>query len=280
MTTTTWHARPELLARFATAPDTIDGTAASSVEQHLMACAACRAVVAAAADPAETAGSWVAVADVIDRPRPSAVERVLAALGVSAGMARLVAATRELRVAWLVTVAGLVVLAVGLARADGSDGPFLVIAPLVPLAAVLLGFVPVADPGGEAGVATPVHGVGLTLRRVVAVVVPALVLVSLGAVAVPGVAGGGVTWLLPGLALAVGALAAATFVRVSVSAGGLGACWVALLGVLSVLDGGVAVGDTFPFAVAGQVTALALLALATAVLTGRRSRFSTLEVGW
>ena len=51
-------------------------------------------------------------------------------------------------------------------------------------------------PGGEAGVATPVQGVGLAWRRVVAVVVPALGLVSLGAVAVPGVAGGGVTWLL------------------------------------------------------------------------------------
>ncbi|MET0728806.1 MAG: hypothetical protein ABWZ76_10970 [Acidimicrobiales bacterium] len=278
---TTWHAPADVLVRFATAPELLDEPTASSVEQHVIACAPCRSAVAAAATgEADLAASWEAVSDLIDRPRTAWPERLLGRLGTSPGTARLVAATRELRVTWLVAVIGLAGLAVALAHTQGSDGPFLIVAPLVPLMAVTLAFLPVGDPGGEASAATPSFGAQLVLRRVVAVVAPALAVVALAALAAPEIAGGSPIWLLPGLALALGALALSTYVRATIAAGALGLVWVGLWIGLTRSAELLAVRESVVFRPAGQVAALTIALASLAVVHLRRAQFSTLEVSW
>jgi hypothetical protein len=277
---TTWHAAPDLLVRYATEPEALTDASASSLEQHLIACPQCRAGVASAVPVVAHTATWDSIADVIDRPRQSATERVLRWLGMTPGIARVVAGTKALRAAWVVAVFGLTALAVLLARAGASDGPFLALAPLAPLFAVVVSFLPVSDPGGEAGTASPLHGAGLAARRVVAVVTPAVAVVAIASLVAPGVAGGAPLWLLPGLALALGTLALATFVRVTVAAGGLTALWIALLTASAASPRAPALEDVVVFHATGQVACLCVTVVAVTLLFIRRSRFATLEVTW
>jgi hypothetical protein len=280
---TAWHAPPDLLARFATASASLDDVTASSIEEHLLSCATCRAEVArtvVAVEPDVLVDSWAAVVDVIDRPRASVVERFLRRLGLGSAAARLVAATAELRWAWLVTTFGLTAVALGLALRSDSDSPFLVIAPLIPLVAVLLGFSPVAEPGGEAGTAAPLHGAGLVARRIVAVLVPALVVVGARSLLAAEHLAAAPLWLLPGLALAFTTLALSTYVRVTLAATLATLGWVAAVLAVVARNRGVDLGDTQLFRSPGQVVAALVAATALAVVTARRDRFSTLEVAW
>ena len=278
---TTWHAPTDTLSRFARHPESLDEITASSVEQHLIGCADCRAAVAGAADPLSLQSSWDEIADVIDRPTHTFAERVLNRLGMPPDLARAVGATPGMRLAWFATTALLAVAAIAAARDAGSDAPFLVLAPLVPLGAVLLAFFPTEEPGGEAATATPMFGAALVMRRVVAVLVPTFLILAVSGLAQPHLAAGGALWVLPGLALVVGSLALATVIRITSAAALLAFGWVALLASVSVLDGrSIALADTQVFDTAGQGVALALAVVATIWLYARRDRFSTLEVTW
>jgi hypothetical protein len=275
-----WHVSPDVLDRYARRPELLDDITASSVEQHLIACADCRAAVAGMADPAALGASWAAVVDEIDQPRSWAAEGVLTRLGVPADLSRLVAATPGLRIAWLAAVLVVAAAAVLAARQHGDDGPFLVIAPLVPLAAVAVAYLPVAEPAGEAGVAAPLHGAGLALRRTLAVLVPTIVVLALVGLALPVVGSWSFAWVLPGLGLAAASVALATFVRVPVAVGATAVLW------LMVLMGSRARGVRGPIAEAavfelpGQLVSVAVVLLAAAVIVGRRDRFETVEVTW
>jgi len=278
---TTWHAPADALVQFARSPETIDEVTASSVEQHLVACAACRAVVAEATDVAERRRSWAEVVDAIDQPHANLPERLLVRLGMPSDMARVVGATPGLRIAWLATAALLAAAAIATSRDAGSDTAFLVLAPLVPLGAVALTFLPAEEPGGEAAMATPFAGAGLVLRRSVAVLAPTFAILALAGLAQPDLTAGGARWVLPGLALSVGSLALATYVRVTSATTALAVGWVVLVGLVSLQDGRHGpVADTVVFGVVGQLTAAALVLAATGALYLRRDRFSTMEVTW
>jgi hypothetical protein len=278
---TTWHAPPDTLARFARHPESLDDVTASSVEQHLVVCADCRSAVAGAVDPVELEHSWAEVADVIDRPMRTFSERVLERVGLPSDLARVVGATPGLRLAWLATTVLLAAAAIATARDTGSDAPFLVIAPLVPLGAVLLAFFPAEEPGGEAAAAAPMYGAALVMRRVIAVLVPTFLILAVAGLAQPQLAAGGALWVLPGLALVLGSLALATVVRITVAASALAMTWLTLLASVSVLDGrAISLADTAVFGAVGQVAALAIALVAAVGLYARRDRFSTLEVTW
>ena len=272
-----WHAPAGLLARFAAEPHSIDDVTAASLETHLVACPACRAGVASTAR-LDVAASWDAVADRIDRPRASLAERLLERLGVGGGLARLVSATPALRLAGLALIAGLAAAAVLLAREADAGGPFLVLAPLVPLATVAATFAPAADPAGEAGVATPVHGAGLALRRASVVLGTTFVLLGLASVGVPGLGLESAAWVLPALALALGSLALGTWWRVEHCVAGLAVFWLATIASLRLVEGRhFALGESAAFSASGQFTAVAVAFLAAAILTARSDRFATLE---
>jgi hypothetical protein len=278
---TTWHAPPDTLARFARTPESLDAATASSLEQHLVACADCRAVVAGAAEPLALGESWAGIADEIDRPRTTVVERLLERLGMPGDTARIVGATPGLRLAWLATTILLAAAAIAAARDTGSDSAFLVLAPLVPLGSVLLAFLPAEDPAGEAAIATPMHGATLVMRRTVAVLVPTFLILAIAGLALPDLTAGAALWILPGLALALGTLVLATYVRAPVGAATLAIGWLALLASVSVLDGRrVPLIDTPVFGLVGQAVAFALILVFAAGLYARRDHFSTMEVTW
>ncbi len=275
---TTWHASFDDLRQFASAPDHLDPTAAASLELHLLTCAECRAAVAAGSAPEATAASWDVIADRIDRPVPSLVERLLRRMGVAETHARLVAATRPLQLAWLAALALAVAAAVLAAQTADSDGPFLVVAPIIPLVAVALAFAPGADPAGAAGLAAPVSGAGLVLRRAVAVLVATLGVLALGALALPELAVADAAWVVPALALSLGALALSTWFRAESAAVLLGIVWLTSLW-LAALPGHPPppVIQLAPLAAPGQLVSVGVAVIAVAVLTARRQTFAVVR---
>lgn len=278
MTNIDWHAPPDLLARFAHDPAAVDDMSAASVEAHLVVCAACRRQMTAAVSPARVTASWDAIADRIDQPLPTLLERVLRRIGFADSFGRLLAATPALQGAGLLAVCVLAAGAVMLSLIAKAEGPFLVLAPLVPLAAVAASFAPAADPAGEAGVATPMHGAGLVVRRAVAIVGVTFGVFGAAALALPNFGPAAAAWVLPALALTVGTLALGTWLRVEVAVAVLTGAWLA--GVWSAwwLAGpDIPLADSAPFSVGGQMTAAVVAVTAATIAATRRGHFATLE---
>ena len=96
-----WHLDPDLAGRYAHGK--VGDVLAASVEQHLLACGSCRALVPA--DPGRLDTVWGEVLDTVQAPRQGLLERTMRRLGLSAPTARLLAATPSLRGAWLTGVA-------------------------------------------------------------------------------------------------------------------------------------------------------------------------------
>jgi hypothetical protein len=268
-----WHAPAAVLARYLDEPEALDEPTAASLEQHLLACPACRHAAAELGDRELVAASWARVADIVDRPRASATERVLRAIGSRDDHARLVAATPVLRTTTAVLALGLAAVAAIVARVGGTDGPFLVLAPVAPLAAVALAFAAGADPAGEVAVVTPVHGAGLVLRRAGAVLGATCVLLGLASAALPEPGLAALAWALPALACALGSLALATWWRIEAVAATVAATWVVGLTVLRVMSG--SVGDTFVFRPPGQAVAVLATAVAAYGLVARREQLGS-----
>lgn len=278
MTDHTWHASTEQLHGLANHPELIEQTTAASLEAHLIGCDTCRRDLAAAADPVTIAMSWEALTDRIDQPRRSLVERALVLLGARSGWARLIAATPGLRASGVAGIALVTAAAVAMARGLGAEGPFLAAAPLVPLAAVAVSFRPGADPIGEASAATPMHGIGLVLRRAVAILAVTFALLGVAALALPNLDSEAAGWVLPALALSVGAIALSTWIRLETAVTVLGGGWLFTLATIWWLAGrDVVAVHSQSFVLATQLTALAVAVIAMAVVGARRDRLATLE---
>ena len=281
MTSRDWHVPAPLLAQVLDDPRTLDDWTASSLEAHLMSCAACRRRLTAAAPPAAAAAvaaSWAAIADRVDQPRSTLVEQLLHRLGVGNGTERLLTATPAVRAAGLLAVGIVALAAIALSLTTQAVGTFLMLSPLVPLAAVAATFAPAADPAGEAGIGTPLHGAGLVLRRAAVVLGASFGVLEAVALALPGMGSMAAAWVLPAIALALGALALGTWLRAEVAVGVLAAGW--LLTVWSVswaIDHRTPIVDSATFSAAGQAIALAVAVAAAAVAAVRRDRYATLE---
>jgi hypothetical protein len=276
--TTDWHAATGTLIRFAEDPGGLDPATAASVEAHLVACSSCRRSLADVSDPATLQASWQPIADRIDQPRPHTVERLLRRGGVGEETARLVSATPALSVAWLAAMTLVAAAAVWASRLAGADGPYLLIAPIAPLAAVAITFASVTDPAGEAGIPTPMNGVDLFLRRAVAVLVPAFLVLGAFGLGLPSFAGA-VAWVLPALALTLASLALGTWWRLELTATGLALAWLVAVTAIRRLQGqAVAFADSMVFSASGQIAFLVLGIVAGLVLAVRHDRLVALEV--
>ncbi|MCZ7528921.1 MAG: hypothetical protein M5U31_00385 [Acidimicrobiia bacterium] len=122
-------------------------------------------------------------------------------------------------------------------------------------------------------------GTGLALRRAVAVLTAAFVVLTIGTLALPGLGSAPLGWVTPALALAVGSLAIGTWVRVEIAVACLAGAWVVGVGALRYVDGpGHPFADTAVFSAVGQGVALGLAVLAAVVLVTRADRYTTLEV--
>lgn len=270
----TWHTNDELLARYV--DDRLDDARALSVEAHLLACEACRAAVADHLDAEPLERVWDAVVAEIVAPVPGPVERLLRRLGVRDHLARLLAATPSLQLSWFaaLTVAlGFAVVAAHARPGPWGAWPFLVLAPLVPVAGVAATYGPAMDPTHEIGVAAPMHSFRLLLVRAVAVLATSLPLTGLVALALPGLHWTAAAWLLPALALTLATLATSTVVAPLAAAGSVTFTW------LAVVSASVHLAETrlALFGPFGQLAFVVVAAIAVAVPAVRHHRFETLQ---
>lgn len=195
---TDWHAAETDLAAYLTGSTT--PLIAASVETHLLACADCRDRLSRIADDGERDEAWDRLADAIDRPTPSLLQRLTRG---HAAMAATVATPLTLRAALLaVVLVGLIPLAPALFAGEAGLALLLVLAPLAPTAAVAVSYRTWADPAGEITLSTPSAGLRLVAMRALVVALAALPL----AVGVVWLADTPVrlafAWCLPGVALA------------------------------------------------------------------------------
>jgi hypothetical protein len=197
-----WHIHDEILSAY------FDGTVgdahAASVEAHLLRCAQCRDAVAARTDRRVHADSWAGLLERVDRPRITLTERVLRAVGVPDGLARLTAGAPTLRRAWL--VAGLGILGLALLVAWLGSGPagtvlFIVTAAGAPAVGVALTYGPRVDPAGDLAAVAPFSAVRLLLLRTLVVLCSWLPGAALLAIGLPQHAGIALLWFLPAIAL-------------------------------------------------------------------------------
>ncbi|MEU4238312.1 zf-HC2 domain-containing protein [Actinoplanes sp. NPDC026619] len=265
---TDWHADDALLSAYA--QGRLDRARAASVEQHLAGCALCRGGIASHADPALLARAWVDVVDVLDRPRQSAFERVLIALGLSTHAARLATGASAARRAW---VAGCMLVAAFAIVARYTDGRatiwFLTVAPLVPLTGVALAYGPGAFPMYDVVAAAPYPRIRLVLLRCLPVLPMTALLLVVGGVVLPGTAQAAL-WLLPGLALAVLGLAVERFVGARTSIIGLAGLWISAVTAARVSTGSVL--SAFSPAVQVLSLVIVIVAVTAAVIGAGRTR--------
>jgi hypothetical protein len=224
------HVATGLLERYAHGGAGLGADVVWAVEAHLEACGGCRD----------------RLGETVTRQSPDTVallERVRA--GLAAGVARSPRMpARRLprlpgRALWwappaLLPRVGMTVLvvlaALGLDVADGAAGRWpslvLLLAPVAPLLGVAAAWSRGLDPAYELVVASPRAGLWMVLRRtlaVLAVVIPTLTLVGWVVDASPA------RWLLPCLALTVGALALGELVGLYRASTGLALGWAAVV---------------------------------------------------
>jgi hypothetical protein len=232
---TSWHIGEDLLRRYVSQTDSVDEGAL--VEQHLLACADCRARVGAAADVIDLAAAWDRTRDLLELPTPSRFERLLQRVGLPAHEARLVAVATAFRGVWLVGAAAALAFA-GLAAAVGRGAGgwlFLAVAPIVPCLVVAAGYDPWLDPALEPELATSYPALRLILLRTMAVLALALPTMLLIGLFVPGPAP--FAWLLPAVGFVAVVLAASTWISPLLAAVAVSSGWFGLIWVLATSSG-------------------------------------------
>ncbi|MER5961151.1 zf-HC2 domain-containing protein [Streptomyces sp. NPDC002057] len=237
--TSPWHVTETLAAHYArgTAPE----TDAWSLEKHVESCGGCAARVSAAVRSGAAGPVLASVRDELltslgHRPAPAAAPggalRHAPVAGSPPGRrARFWwAVGPALRGSWVVAVLLVVGGAFALAHGAGFRGArslLLAVSPLLPLAGVAVSYGRHADPLYEITAATPSGGLRLLLTRTAAVLAVCVPLLTAAGALLPPVAGfpGAAAWLLPGLALTLGALALGSFVGCRAAAATLGGGW-------------------------------------------------------
>ena len=255
---------------------------AAAIEAHLMMCAGCRndfAVVAGSADAIDRSDHpdrmWSAVLDRVDRPPRSLMERALLGLGLRPHVARVLAVTPALRLAWFTAVAMVTGLALMAGHLDGGDPwPLLVIAPLLPLAGVATAYGPRFDPTYEIGIATPSSGLRMTLLRTIAVLATSIPLLLVATLVAPGGGSTSFLWLLPCLALVSGTLALSSWIPVERAGIAVGLTWwVAVIALVHRGRAGDFVTRSIIFGPSGQLVMALIAALCVTAIAVRRQHF-------
>ena len=229
MTTQSWHTTSDELRDYVT--DGSRSLAAASIEAHLLACADCRATLAAERRSARsttdaiphTEQMWARIADRID-VRRWPLRSASRTLHVSLASPPLLAATVGVAVALLVAVG-----VVSVASPHWSLPVLLAFAPLAPVVAAVVAFQPGSDPAGQLTEATPLAGTRLALLRALLATVLSLVSGILASTLTAMPFDMVTLWLLPGVAFAAIILASATLLNPTRVAAPLMAGWAALV---------------------------------------------------
>jgi hypothetical protein len=171
--------------------------------------------------------------DRIDATERPWSERVLVRCGLHEADARALLAAPSLRWAWWLAVTAAAVL--GLLVAGDTHDPealFLVLAPVVPLAATAAAYAPGLDPAFGLVAATPYRTMRLLLARSLAVGLVAVLAVAGAALALPARDLTSVVWLLPSVALTLLVLSLAPRLGTGAAAAVVAVGWLGVVGGL------------------------------------------------
>jgi hypothetical protein len=236
-----WHLDEQTWTAYAGGQLNPDAEAA--VEQHVTSCPRCRTGAPAVAD---VGAIWTEVHTEITRPRPPWPLRLLAGRGIAESDLVVVSAARDLLRSWSVAVGCAILCAVLTALVPvrlpgGPPALFLIIAPLIPVVAVVAAY-DATDPFREVTETTPYSKLRLALLRTAAALTAAIPLTVAVAVVVPALHGLFAAWLLPGLALTVTTLILLTWLTAWIASAVVGAGWLVVASALAGSMGTVATG--------------------------------------
>lgn len=264
MTTTEgWHPDPALLE--ACAHDRLPPAADLAVESHLAGCATCRAnlvVPDLARDEL-----WAGVRRRVATPRPGLLHRLLVDGGVDPGDVVLVDAAGALRIPWALSLGGSLAVGTvaGQVPAALGDAAFLLLAPLVPVLAVVAAY-DATDTLRELSATTSHSRLRVALVRTLAVLLVALPSMLLVSLAVPVLGALAWVWLLPSLGLTSTTLALIHHWPARLAGGVVAGGWAV---VVSALAGGGS-ASTLATAAGQGAIALATTALVVALIAASR----------
>jgi len=232
---TGWHLDGAMLRRYVEQTDSL--AEGASAEQHLLACAPCRARVNAAVDVIDLAAVWHRTRDAVEVPPPSVFERLLRVAGLPGHEARLVAVASAFRGVWLTGVAAVLAFAALAAAVGHARGLwlFLAVAPVVPCLVVASSYDPRLDPALEPELVTPYPALRLILLRTIAVLALALPTVLLLGLFIPTEEP--FAWLLPAVGFVAVVLAASTWVSPLRAAIAVSLAWLGVVGLLEARAG-------------------------------------------
>jgi hypothetical protein len=214
------------------------GAEALSAEAHLIACAPCRAALPSAASSARLERIWLDLRARVDLSTIGPIERAAIRVGIRPTTARILVATPSLRRPWLIAVAFTLGFAVIASHTIASgDLPFLVLAPMLPVAGVAVSFGSRGDAAWEIGLATPLGGFPLMLIRSGAVLTATTGMAGLAALLLPEFGLLSLAWLLPSFALVVlTLLVSATGAETTRVAAGVCTGWVVVVALAALLS--------------------------------------------
>lgn len=265
----TWHVDDDLWRRYAGGQ--LEPILEDSIDTHVQACATCQAAASSHAAGLPIDAVWAAVAVRVAEPSPTLGRRVARAAGFSDADAALLSAS-SLALPWSLAVAAALASAVAAAALPAfSDAAFVLLAPLVPVLAVVAAF-DATDPLRELQTVTPYSKLRLALLRAGAAIAVALPVTLAVGLVVPGLRPLAFVWLLPSLALTAGTLLALTWLTAWRAGVVVAASWtlvvVAFAGAdhLAALTG--IAGTLVLVAVAGSLGAAFTLRSSTARLRG------------
>lgn len=196
------------------------------------------------------------------------LEAALVRIGFRDHAARLLAATPALRGSWLGSQTLVLGFAVVASRARGLT-PFLVLAPLLPLAGIAAAYGPHADPIHEISRAAPTSTFRLVLWRAAAVLSTTAALAAVAGVAIPPRTWMTAAWVLPSLAVTITSLALGTFVEPLRAAAAVAFIWIGTtIGVAASAAGALTL-----FRGPAQITFSIVAVAGSAVIVRRRDRF-------
>ena len=230
MNSVSWHCDADLVQQYASGRTNL--AVSASIEAHLVACAACRSLLAGGTGSADLEQIWTGIRATIERPTLPPVLRLLRRIGLSERDGVLLSASQSLRGPWTLATSAILVFAAAASFPGQMIGQalYLLVAPLVPVLGVVAAFA-AGDTTAELTGPTPYSKTRLALLRTLAVIVTTVpLIVALGTV-VPGIGWLAVAWLGPALGLTLTALVALTWLRPMITGSVLAAAWLLVVAV-------------------------------------------------
>ncbi len=258
-----WHVEPALLAEYA--EGRTGDVMSASIESHTDACPQCRALIR----PVEAPDVWDAIRIDVNAAQPGLLQR-LAARVMPESEALLLAGSAMFRWAWVESIAAAALFAAVASLSSGHGELavlFLLVAPLLPLAAVALAYGPEVDPAHEVAVAAPYPQSRLLLLRSGAVILATVPITLIAGFLLPAPEWVPTAWLLPAAAMTAIAIAAGTWFETLTGATVLGLGWAVFVGWAAV-NGQLEQA----FAAPTQLLSLGLFAICAVVIAVRLSR--------